>query len=536
MPPAPHHRGSVRWLAPLLIVMVAFALRAYRLGDIPPTFGGDEANQALDAVYVLDGRFLNPFGLGWSSVPAMAGFVFSLGLALFGNTMIGARAVAVVGGTLALLATYFLVRRLQGPTMAWITAALLATWAYHIHFSRIAGAQIFDPLFMSLALLCLVRAIQDGRRLDWAWSGVVVGLAQYAYAGARLTPIVVVGVCIAIVVLGGRASLRRHGVGMLILLGAALVVAAPMIQVAVRYPRDYNARLGMVGIFQSGWIDQEVAHSGTTKTAILIDQVRRSVLGWNAYLDRGPGWYNPRGHMLQFVPSVFFLLGLGYATLLPLDRRRMPMLFWWWGGTLIGGVLTIGPPQSQRLLTTAVPICFFAALAIERSVAAVERGFPSMRRIKAAVLVAAVVAIGAASVRFYFFDYTPSLLYGGTNSRAVTRLSQYASRLPGEGWTVVFLSAPRIYGGMTTLTYLAPKVESMDILEPLTEPPAPSTFPADRHLCFVFLPERLGELELVRQTFPEGELYAEPPALPGEVSIFTAYAVRREPKDAAVGR
>jgi hypothetical protein len=51
----------------------------------------------------------------------------------------------------------------------------------------------------------------------------------------------------------------------------------------------------------------------------------------------------------------------------------------------------------------------------------------------------------------------------------------------------------------------------------------------------VFLPERLGELELVRETFPEGELYAEPPALPNEVSVFTAYTVRRKMDDPAAG-
>jgi 4-amino-4-deoxy-L-arabinose transferase-like glycosyltransferase len=520
-----------RWAFPLALTLVALALRLYRLEDIQPTLAGDEANQALDAVYVLDGRIRNPFGLGWSSVPTMAGYLFSVGVAMLGNTMAGIRVMAALAGAAVVAATYLLVLRLHGRAMAWLTAALLATWSFHVHFSRLGATLVFDTLFMTVALWLMVRGIQEGRRLDWALAGVVIGLAQYAYAGARLTPIVVVACSVALLGLEGWAAVRRHWASVLVMIGAALVVAAPMLQVAWRFPRDYNARVNIVGIFQSGWIDLEVDFRHASKAEILADQVVRSVLGWNAYVDR-TGWYGLPKTMLDFVPGVFFLLGLWYSTLRPLDQRRAPMLIWWWVGTVLGSMLTIGPPQSQRMLTLAVPVCYFIALAMERTVAVIGSAAGWLRRMAAPVLVASVALIGAFSLKYYFVDYTRSLIFGGINSRVATRVSKYARRELGPDWTVVFLAAPRIYSGFSTLKYLAPGVESTDVIDPLTVPPPANAFPADRNLCFVLLPERRGELELVRATFPGGVVFEEPPVLPNEAPIFTAYSVRRAPTTA----
>ena len=69
------------------------------------------------------------------------------------------------------------------------------------------------------------------------------------------------------------------------------------------------------------------------------------------------------------------MLGLGYATLRPTDRRLFPMLIWWWGAILLGGVLTENPPSSQRLITSAPPAVFFVALAIWKTGQITERIF-----------------------------------------------------------------------------------------------------------------------------------------------------------------
>ncbi len=60
--------------------------------------------------------------------------------------------------------------------------------------------------------------------------------------------------------------------------------------------------------------------------------------------------------------------------------------------------------------------------------------------------------------------------------------------------------------GFGSIPYLAPDVEGVDVVEPLTAPLDPGRVQSDKHAAFIFLPERRAELDLVRQTFPGGML------------------------------
>jgi hypothetical protein len=83
-----------------------------------------------------------------------------------------------------------------------------------------------------------------------------------------------------------------------------------------------------------------------------------------------------------------------------------------------------------------------------------------------------------------------------------------------------------MFVGFSTIPYLAPAVEGEDVVQPLTAPPPASLIRPDRDAALVFLPERRGELELVRQTFPNGELEMVPSPL-GGAPLFFIYRVQR---------
>ena len=63
-------------------------------------------------------------------------------------------------------------------------------------------------------------------------------------------------------------------------------------------------------------------------------------------------------------------------------------------------------------------------------------------------------------------------------------------------------------------------MRGQDVVEPLSEPPV---WPLTGPTLFVFLPERLGELPLVEQSFPDGR-YEEFHSPLGEL-LFAVYAV-----------
>ncbi|MEM7117113.1 MAG: glycosyltransferase family 39 protein [Chloroflexota bacterium] len=494
-------------LALIGLLLVTFLLRVWRVGTLPYTLSGDEASQGLEAIRVLNRDLRNPLATGWLGVPSMSFFFNSTTIWLFGRTVFGLRLAWVLIGTMNVMVTFWLVKRLQGEKMAWLTAVLLATYHYHIHYSRLGSNQIADPLFLSLALWFLYRAIDNGRRRDWALIGIVSGLAFYFYAGARLTPVIVIATIGYLFILNPRAFWQKHQAGLVVMVIVFLFVAAPMIQYANRFPGEFNARINQVGIIQSGWLEREVEIRDENTLTILWDQFQRAALAFTYYPDRTV-WYGLREPLLNPLFSTLFLCGLLYGTLQLLGKetgqRLAPMVAWWWGGMLLGGMLTESPPSSQRLITLSVPVCFFLALALwELTKLAQEaiKGVPFN-----AVLAVGAVAFGYYSLSTYFVDYTPQRIYGGQHAELATQVAPTLNGLKADN-RIYFVGAPWMYWDFATLPYLVADADAYNIGEqPETAPTTPDAIANGKGAVYLFLPERLEELEQVRQAFPQGTI------------------------------
>jgi len=502
-------------LAVVGIVVIAAALRLVCLDSIPFTLSGDEANHGLEAVKVLSGEIRNPFTTGWFSMPTMSFFLQSASLAVFGPTILGIRIPSALGGTLAVLTTFFLVRRLAGRQAALATSLTVATYHYHLHYSRIGANNIGDTLVVSTALLFACRALEGTRwrLLDWAITGSICALALYAYPAARVAVIVIPAVLALQFMFEPRRFRRWLGGGIATALMSFLVVGAPMLQYAVRFPQDFHGRVNQVGILQSGWLADEITRTGFSAGAILLDQFRRSVLAFNYYPDRTNA-YGLDGPLLDPVFGTLFLLGLGYGLAAvvtrPGDGRLAPMVVWWWAAMLLGGTLTESAPTSQRLVTLTVPTCFFIVLALERLLGAVRRALIPRMPVDVTVL-AAVVVFGVSSVLFYVADYTPLRIFGGPHAELSTILAPMF-REHRETHDVVFLGPPFMYWGFPTMAYLAPDVHGMDVETSLTGPPPSDWRSPGRGLFIVVLPPRIAEIEQIRSTFPDGgvtEIHSE---------------------------
>lgn len=487
------------------LLALALFVRLWQIGSLPFTLSGDEASQGLEAVKIINGELRNPFTTGWLGVPTMGFFLNSYSLQLFGRNTMALRLPWAFVGAATVLVAFLLVRQMQGRRLAWITAVLLATYHYHIHYSRLGSNQIADPLFLALALLFLMRALDGKKRLDWTLLGVVTGLAFYFYAGARLTPVVVTAVLGYWFLLNPRRFWQEHGRGVVIAVLAFLLVAAPMIQYALRFPDDFNARLNQVGILQSGWLAREVEIRGESSISILFDQFQRAVFAFNYYPDRTV-WYGLRDPLLDPFFGGLFLLGLVYGTLRlftpEIGRRLAPMIAWWWGGILLGGMMTESPPSSQRLVTVAVPTCFLLAFILIELLRLTRQSLPRLP--EKALLAVAVTAFAFVSLKTYFVDYTPQRIYGGSHAELATQIAPTLNRLK-YNHRLVFVGAPWMYWGFATLPYLVPDAEASDIIEPLTAPVPIDWGPGDKGVVFIVLPQRQAELdELIVPTFPAG--------------------------------
>jgi len=494
----------------LALLLGALALRAWRIDVIPWTLGGDEGSQGLWARDVLANRLPNMFDLGWLSVPNMSFYWQAAWFRLLGDGLVGLRLPWAVLGVMTVLGAYLLVRRLFDRSLAFLTAFLLATYHFHIHYSRLGSNQVADPLFMVWALYFLVLGwrrevagavkAQMGPRWSWALSGLIAGLGFYFYAGSRQVLVIMLAVLVW-AALTDRDFLPRQMSNLLVLLGGFLVSVGPMALLALRDPANFNARVNAVGIFQSGWLEREMGVTGRSAASLLGEQLRKAFLAFNFYKDR-VSWYGPRTiPLMDFFASILFVFGLAASIARMLKWRYAVFVIWFVVVIALGGALTENPPSSQRLVSSAVPAVFFVAVALRKLAAALRGllGWPEFGRHAVAVALAAILAF--VSVRFYFGDYQSSWVYGNANAEVATRVGYYLRDL-GPGWEEYFFGVPRMYADFGSTPFIAKGVPLKDVWDPLNGPP--SFADSGLKKVFIFLPERLDELKWVRQAYPGG--------------------------------
>jgi 4-amino-4-deoxy-L-arabinose transferase-like glycosyltransferase len=500
------------------LTLLAFLLRATALDSVPYTLGGDEAWHGLLARQVLHGELRNPFLMGYMSMPTFFYWPLGWSLWLVGDGMVGLRLPAALAGTITVPLFYGLVRSLWGRRTALLSALFLVTYDYHIHYSRLGANNIWDPLFAVLIFWAVDRGLGAGgqgaeatgsirglRTGPLILAGMVLGLAFYFYTGARLLPILVIVYATFVWLQRRRADCASIGelIRPLALIGVALViVAGPILSFALAHPNDWNARVNQIGIIQSGWLAREPGLTGKSTAQILTEQVLRSAGAFHVFADRTV-WYGADRPLLGFLAGILALLGMAWAVAHWRERRYFLILIWFWGVIFAGGVLTEGPPASQRLVMAIPAVCLLVAVGLEATLDLARRLLGARPATENLALGLLVAALAASNVNYYFVTFTPSHRYGSANGETATMIGHYLSgQVPGT--QVYFLGAPHLYWGFGTMGFLAPQVEGHDIEQPLTSPPdLPDT---GRSMVFIFLPDRTGELQWVQTAFPGGQV------------------------------
>jgi hypothetical protein len=546
-------------LVVLGIFALALGLRVWRVDAIPWTLSGDEGNFGRWAREALDGRLVNMFSTGHLSMPSLYAFFQAAWLRVAGDNMFGLRLPWAILGALSVLGTYLLVRRLFGRNMAILTALLVAGYSYHIHYSRLGLNNIADPFFVVWALYFFALGWQSyaerrGRLWPWAVSGLLCGLPLYFYTGGRQAPVILLGV-IVWAGLTEREVFARSRTGLLALALTFTVTVGPMALYAIEHPNDFNARMNQVGILQTGWLAREAQARNVSEAVVLAEQFRRVFFAFNHFLDR-TDFYRPARPLLDFPASILFLLGVVLSLTRLIDRRPHPsaargrdrpqdvardgpsssdraaqrrapwryavFVIWFFGVIIAGGVLTDNAPSSQRIVSSSIPAMFFVAVALRELVRAFASltGVPKPARHALALAVAAALVVS--SVRFYFGPYQQSMVYGSFNGEVSTAIGHYMNRL-GPDWKQYFFGAPRMWADFGSATFIA-KNPYYDVVDPLLGPPGfvDPTYNA----AFIILPERMADLDHIRQAYPDGQLEeihrsgkADAPLL------FTAYKV-----------
>jgi 4-amino-4-deoxy-L-arabinose transferase-like glycosyltransferase len=164
-------------------LIVGAALRFAALGTVPGGLNSDEASSGVEALSILNtgadlwGNHLPVWFPAWGSgMNALYTYLAVPVVWLFGLNSVTLRAVGAAFGVLTLPVTYSATRLYFGRDTALIATLLLALLPWHVMASRWALDSNLAPLFFTLGLYTIGRALKDGGR----W--VLLAFAPWAVA------------------------------------------------------------------------------------------------------------------------------------------------------------------------------------------------------------------------------------------------------------------------------------------------------------------------------------------------------------------
>lgn len=486
------------------LVMVAAPLRIIGLERFPRLIDADGMALALFARRAKDGELPNPFGTGYLSNPVLWAYPQSVGIAVFGQSLTGARIVSACFGVAAVLFIYLLARQLYGRSVALCAGVLLACFHGHIWISRTALNNVADPAFLAAVTFFLARSLYASGPSVPRWAtlaGIALGLSQYGYFAGRAFPFVVlVSICFATLwperVQPGLTRVRAARAGAWLTLGF-IAGFLPLLAHYISFPADYRARLDAVSIFGGSWLESEQSRTGSSAIKLVGENVGRAAL---LPFDTAPlGYYRGDPPFIGWPYALLFAVGL-IVLVRQMGRWASLSLLAQYGAIVVAVGLTIGYATS-RYLVTAPLIALIAAIGI-MSLARIGRellGLPT--RVVQAGIVVTLLVTAAWSVPYTFRAENELVVYGDGNSLIAGELGRELHDQLNVV-TVYFRGGPRMfYGGFATLAYLAPDVMGIDL-------PANWTLsdisPLTGTTWFVVLPEHQAELDRIRELAPDG--------------------------------
>lgn len=482
--------------AGLAIGILAFALgtRLWALGDVPYGVNGDEGSAGLVGIEYLAGARNNLLDVAWHSFPSFYFWLVALSQRLLGTTIAAVRLPSALAGSLAVLAVYWAAKRLFGQPHALFSGLLVSALHLHVMFSRIAVSNVFDTLFLAIALGSLWVGWMENQRWAFLAAGLAIGLGQYFYPTARL--LVFLGVVwVGLLHFLRPATGRRDG-----LVAMVLVAVAAGLPLGLYFLDNWNkfvAPLKAVSIFHTGWLEGTMAATGQTAAWLVARQFVTAAGG--LVVEPLHGIYTPGVPMLRPLPAALFAAGFASALVRLKDVRGL-LLLAALPATIVASALSIEAPSAQRLLFAVPLIALIIPLPITQIL---ERlGRHPMRWRAAVCLAALVLALGMAvdELRFSFARSIPLEGYGDRASDAARAIGDYLRGLPED--TPVYLCAKPLlsFGAFPSLLYLARNVEPHDMPCP-PGPENPLPIVAERSV-FVFLPEYTEALSFTATTYP----------------------------------
>ncbi len=492
-----------RWemIALLGVLALALLLRVVDLGGLPYVLMGDESKFALQARAFNQGLLFQPFHTAIDGHWGLWFMVLGVFTRLFGETTEAIRLQAAIFGTLSILAAYALTRLLWGRRPALIAAALLATYHFHIHFSRNAMNNIYDTVFSMMIFGLIWLGWLKQRRWPWLLGALALGLAQYFYIGGRVIPVelALLGIFWLIT---DRTRVKTQALNIALALGVFVVAVMPIAYFAPVRFNEYMTRFNQTNILRNGWLEAAMQDRHTDALTVLGQQLRDTLQVFVA----GPESFFYQGQSL-LTPAMSVLVCAGLLYLLWHLKEGRAFYVWSFLGLIlvIGGIFTLSPLGGAHHFVGAAPLIYIAsAVFIDRAMALAGWRWPARARAWVAIGLALIATLMLGDAYYYFGTFAANRPSFSADTEPAMLLGEYLHDLEQRpvAYTVICVRAPYFWCSHDTVSFLAPRLGPQ--ARDLTEPPHDRDLvaPPGQELIVIVSPNLPDDLAAVQAHFP----------------------------------
>ncbi len=374
------------------IVVLAFILRFFMLGQNPPSLNWDETSIGYNAYSILKtgkDEYGTSFPIEFRSFddykPPVYIYLDVLPVAIFGLTEFAVRFPSALFGFLSVIVMFYLVKKLfdkedhkLGLIVALFSAFFLSISPWHLQFSRAAYEGNVGLFFLLLAFYLFIKGLES--RWYLVLSSISFVICLYSYHSFRLVVPIFLLVLISLFIKKLLVYKKQ-----LIISALIIFIFSLPIYIGFLNPEGSKARLSMVSIFgESEGLQNQLAQLQNDKsTGNVIGQVFHNRRFYYLYTAE-------KNYLTHFDFNYLFTIGAGS---LHHHAKDMGMMYLFELPLLIWGLISVFKNPSKKI------IAMLALLIIAPLPAAVTTGTPhGVRAIGMVPGLIFLVANGAASL------------------------------------------------------------------------------------------------------------------------------------------
>ncbi|MDP3941482.1 MAG: glycosyltransferase family 39 protein [bacterium] len=425
----------------IIVGVVGLLLRLWQLGVVPPSPNWDEVALGYNAYSILHtgkdeyGTFLPAVLRSYDDYkPAVYAYFVIPSIVIFGLNTFAVRFPAVLFGTLAIIAVYFLVKELFGKeevhicgkviateSLALLSASLLAISPWHIQFSRIAFESGVGVAFNIFAVLFFLVGLR--KPVFLLLSAFCFGIAPSVYQSDKVfTPLLFFITAFLyrkeLFKVPKKFLISSVIIGFLVLFPAVLVQLTDAKALArakgvsifadqTTFLKESSARIlddrlrgDFVGIV---FDNRRVAFA----KAIISGYLSHFDLNWLFVTGDLVRHHAPNMGLLYLWEFPFLFVGIYTLLFVKCERKKKLIIFLWFLAAPIPASITSGVPHAVRTLNFLPTFQVFIALGLVSAFFALKKLFylSYMKRLLIGCLVTVYGAFTFWNVVFYLNEY-----------------------------------------------------------------------------------------------------------------------------------